>query len=370
MVNFGPRLTGSSGHKNFLNYIENTLLEAGFEVSPLEMAFQRWHASEYSLVIHDGSDVNVTIAYPFVRSNLTGSAGITYPLGLLEPYPIASNRIAIVDANYTVLQGFEMPPDSLNFTDLANVPYYKPVIITETDDNVKGIVLCLNESLDRIQYDYNDFESTVLGKNLQRQTALPILVLDKDTCVSVKSRIGYPATLKLTGTYAADTTKTILGILPGHDTSDYIFLGTHTDGQNAIEENAIAAKLSMAKYLAQNGPHQKSLLFAAMTGHMAAYDVPYADSWGLCNANATLMSKVSAAIDFEHLGVNEEDAGGPYNYYASSDVLAYLLSSSSVIPDIQVSVADTPPAGGSAAGLRPDYCLHLQGHDTPTVAGA
>ncbi len=383
MVNFGPRLTGSPGHKEFLNYIEETLEDSGFEVSQQIMNFPRWNAEKSTLVLHTerGSE-EVTVAYPFVRSNFTGEEGLTLPLAYATDSTVADEERIVVDyAKFTTDLGIE--GCQIGYQDVATAPDSKPVVFADVDENVKGLICCLNQPLDRIDRDYQDFESTMVGP-VQKdnwENSIPTLILDQDSCASVSAATNErnQATLTLDGTYDEDTTKHVWGVLPGKISDQYILLGTHTDGQNAVEENGIAAKLAMAKYfadLARSGVEfEYSLLFVGVTGHMSAYDVPYAGTWGFCNANSELMSNVQTALNFEHLGVPEQDAGGPYGYYTSdpSDAALFdgtvIMETSNHLP-VTIAHGESPPMAGSAVGFRPPYCdTQVIGRDLPTIAG-
>lgn len=383
MVDFGPRLTGSPGHKEFLDYIEDTLEESGFEVHEQVMNFPRWDAERSSLVLHtDGGDEEVTVAYPFGRSNFTGEEGLTLPLAYATDSTVADQERIVVDyAKFTTDYGID--GCQIGYQDVATAPQSKPVVFAEVDPNVKGLICCLNQPLDRIDQDYQDFESTMVGpvEKDNWENSIPTLILDQDSCASVVAATNERrhATLTLSGTYDEDTTKHVWGILRGKMPDQYILLGTHTDGQNAVEENGIAAKLAMAKYfanLARSGVEfEYSLLFLGVTGHMSAYDVPYAGTWGFCNANSELMSKVRTALNFEHLGVPEQDAGGAYGYYTSdpaNDVLfdgTLIMETSNHLP-VTIAHGESPPMAGSAVGFRPPYCdTEVIGQDLDTIAG-
>jgi len=383
MVDFGPRLTGFPGHKKFLDYIEDTLEDSGFEVSSQVMQFPRWDAERSSLVLHlEGGDEEVTVAYPFVRSKFTGEEGLMLPLAYATDQTVADEERIVLDyAGYTTDYGID--GCQIGYRDVAIAPQSKPVVFAEVDPNVKGLICCLDQPLDRIDQDYQDFESTMVGpvEKDNWENSIPTLMLDQESCglVAAATEQRRHATLTLTGTYNEDTTKHVWGILRGKVPDEYILLGTHTDGQNAVEENGIAAKLAMAKYfsdLARSGVEfEYSLLFLGVTGHMSAYDVPYAGTWGFCNANSELMSKVRTAVNFEHLGVPERDSSDPYGYYTSDpadDVLfdgTLIMETSNHLP-VTIAHGESPPMAGSAVGFRPPYCdREVIGRDLDTIAG-
>ena len=383
MVGFGPRMTGFPGHKDFLDYIQATLEDSGFEVRSDVMEFPRWDSQEASLVLHgQGGAEDVTVAYPLVRSKFTGAEGLRLPLAYANDTTVADQDRIILDyAKFTTDDGIS--GCQIGYADMATPPASKPVVFADVDPHVKGLICCLNQPLDRIADDYQDFESTMVGPVARNdwERSIPTLMLDQDTCHQVAAATDErrEATLTLTGTYDPDTTRHVWGILPGKEPDRYIFLGTHTDGQNAVEENGIAAKLAMARYfgdLADAGVEFRySLLFVGVTGHMSAYDVPWAGTWGFCNSHLDLMAKVEAAVNFEHLGVPEEDAGGAYGYYTSRESDADLFLDTAIVETsdhlpVTIEHGPTPPMLGSAVGLRPPYCGTPQlPQDIPTIAG-
>ena len=126
MVDFGPRLTGSPGHKEFLDYIEDTLEGSGFEVDNQVMQFPRWDAERSSLVLHlDAGDEEVTVAYPFVRSKFTGEDGLMLPLAYATDQTVADEERIVVDyAEYTTDYGID--GCQIGYQDVAIAPQSKP----------------------------------------------------------------------------------------------------------------------------------------------------------------------------------------------------------------------------------------------------
>lgn len=383
MVDFGPRLTGFPAHKEFLNHIEDTLADSGFIVERQVMPFRRWAAEQTSLVLHNGErDERVPVAYPLVRSKFTAEKGLTLPLAYADdPGSLDQPRIVLDYGKFTTDAGID--GCRIFTTDTAEAPESRPVIYADVDANVKGLICCLNQPLDRLEKDYQDFESTMVGRLAKDnwENSIPTVIVDQETCAKVAAATAdkQEATITLTGTYNEDTTKHVWGFLPGKKTEEYILLGTHTDGQNAVEENGIAAKLAMARYfggLVKSGVEfEYTLLFVGVTGHMSAYDVPYAGTWGFCNANKNLMARVRTAVNFEHLGVPEEDSGGAYGYYTSNIDDASLFDGTSIMETsdhlpVVIAHGNTPPMAGSAVGFRPPYCgKDVVGRDIDTIGG-
>src|SRR5262249_46668192 len=114
---------------------------------------------------------------------------------------------------------------------------------------------------------------------------------------------GGKATIVLEATIAPNTpTETLYGILPGAS-EEIILVHTHSDGPNAVEENAPIGVVALAKYLASlpKGTLKRTFLFTMTTGHMA-YS-PTAKSWrGFEEKHPDLVKRAVGALVFEHLG--------------------------------------------------------------------
>jgi hypothetical protein len=99
------------------------------------------------------------------------------------------------------------------------------------------------------------------------------------------------------------TTDNIVATLPG-DTGETVLLFTHTDGNNATEENGGLALIAIANHLASLPRRQRTYSFIFDTGHMAYSQVPV-----LVNFARTVVG-----LAIEHLGAREwaEDESGNY----------------------------------------------------------
>jgi hypothetical protein len=100
--------------------------------------------------------------------------------------------------------------------------------------------------------------------------------------------------------------RSITAILPG-ESEETIIVDTHTDGQNAIEENAGPALLGMARHFASLAPGKRlkrTLVLALWSAHMTDFTIhPQADGW--IAAHPELVKRAVGAVTIEHLGCTE-----------------------------------------------------------------
>src|SRR5205823_11633774 len=82
MVEFGPRLTASPSHQNYIAWLEQEFEAAGLRLLPCDgYTTDRWLAEGFGLTIHEGAAAGpVKIATYYPRSQQTPPAGVTGPL--------------------------------------------------------------------------------------------------------------------------------------------------------------------------------------------------------------------------------------------------------------------------------------------------
>jgi len=126
------------------------------------------------------------------------------------------------------------------------------------------------------------------------------------------------ACLTLTATVEHNATSdSLVAILPGTG-SENVIINTHTDGQNAFEENGAAACIALARYYAAKPLYQRprSLVFSCVTGHMVE-GMPQAQ--GFVDAHPDLVSRSVASLTIEHFGATEWQDSPTYGYRATGN---------------------------------------------------
>jgi hypothetical protein len=115
--------------------------------------------------------------------------------------------------------------------------------------------------------------------------------------------------------------RTVLATLPGK-LDEAIVLVTHTDGINAVQENAAAIFVAMAEALGKipRVNRQRTVMFACVTGHFARHAFEpggitptLAESEGLLLRRPDIIRRAVVAIGVEHLGATEwVEQGGAF----------------------------------------------------------
>ncbi|HYZ30412.1 MAG TPA: hypothetical protein VE570_15220, partial [Thermoleophilaceae bacterium] len=99
MVGFGPRLTGTRAHNEFIDWVQDELERAGCVSYPRdEKPFTYWNAQRWSLEMLGGPAPGpVKTAYYFPRSGETPDAGITGKLVPIERADQVAGNVALID---------------------------------------------------------------------------------------------------------------------------------------------------------------------------------------------------------------------------------------------------------------------------------
>jgi hypothetical protein len=356
MVDFGPRLTGSPAHNDYIAWLEQEFTAAGLQLLPCDTyETERWLAQDYGLDVLEGSGAGAvkTAAY-YPRSQQTPAAGVTGPLvyagtapapsisgtdlaaleeavaaypGQLQSWAQAlsgtlgsstQGAVLLIDLPVPapVTTGIFLPPYStfLNWpghsdADWATADYKRPWLIpgvamvpTVPFEELGAIatVFIVDASYDAFAGCYGPFESGFQD--------LPALYVDRDTGAALRAQAATrPSTrVTLTATVEKVPSPAITAVLPG-ESDEVIIFNTHTDGTGFVEENGGVAFVHLARYFASLPAAERlkrTLVFAAWPGHFSA-DLPQCQGW--MDAHPDLVKRAAAALTVEHLGCAEWD---------------------------------------------------------------
>jgi hypothetical protein len=352
MVEFGPRLTASANHANYVAWLEQELEGAGLGLLPCDgYTTARWLAEDVALTILEGPAAGAAkIATYYPRSQETPPAGVTGPLvyggtapalsasgtdlaalqAAIERYPSelqswaqglpgtlsggAQGSILIVDLPMPVpltAAAFLPAATYLNWpghtvADWAAVDYKRVWIepglsiplAPFQSMGATGVVFICDASFEALKGGYVPFTHGF--------EPLPALYVDRDTGRSLRALAGTRPKTKLTLTASRQPSPThaITAVLPGESDETLIF-NTHTDGQGFAEENGGVAFVQLARHFASLPAHQRlkrTLVFALWPGHMVA-DLPQTQGW--IDTHPDLVKRAAAALTVEHLGCSE-----------------------------------------------------------------
>jgi hypothetical protein len=372
MVEFGPRLTASTNHAKYVEWLQEQFSDAGLELPECDTyTTDRWLTKTSELTLLEGAGagpVQVGAYYP--RSAWTPAGGLTAPLvyGGTVPVPSASGSdltaLGVSLAGYPAaleswagglagtLDGdakgsillvdlpLPLPLTAATFLPIAtylNWPGHTPADWATSDYKrlwiepglgvplapfqtlgAKAVVFILDCSYAALAGGYLPF-----GHGLE---PLPALYVDRVTGARLRSlAAARPQTrLTLTGTRTKASTHAVTAILPGTgDPKETLIFNTHTDGQGFAEENGGVAFVQLARHFAslpETKRLRRTLVFAAWPGHMA-YDLPQTQGW--IDAHPNLVRKAAAALTVEHLGCTEwvDTLDGGYHPTGDAEML-------------------------------------------------
>lgn len=352
MVEFGPRLTASAAHANYVSWLEQEFEAAGLQLLPCDgYVTDRWLAEAWGLDILDGPAAGaVDIATYYPRSLQTPAQGVTGPLvyggtapslslsgsdlgalqAAIERYPSelqswaqglagtlgggTQGSILLVDLPMPVpltAAAFLPIATYLNWpghtvADWARIDYKRVWIEPGLSVplapfqqlGASGVVFICDASMAALRGGYLPFTHGF--------EPLPALYVDRDTGRQLRAlAMGRPSSrLTLTASRQPSPTHAVTAVLPGESPETLIF-NTHTDGQGFVEENGGVAFVQLARHFASlpaGRRLKRTLVFAAWPGHMVA-DLPQTQGW--IDSHPDLVKRAAAALTVEHLGCTE-----------------------------------------------------------------
>ncbi len=360
MCDMGVRLTGSPAHQAFIDYLESEMQAVGAQVIRDPYSFTRWQARHWSLAHlgEGGAATPITTAGYFPYSGNTDAAGIEGDLVVIDlpiesvsvnvnnPADVAAFAGAISTALLPTLQAAlaavpggvsgrivmvnGLVPPALTGIFLPFLTYAKPedavrmasgdfkrawlggLVFSNFLDPIRqagaiGAVFNLDNSPDCARGQYLPFFSPL--------NTLPALLVDRVVGAGLREMAAAGTTrlrLVLEADLYPDTVSdSLVAILPGASDENMI-INTHTDGQNAFEENGGIACLAIARHYAAipQAQRPRTLVFAMVTGHMGP-DLP--QTQGFVDRFPELIAKAACGITIEHFGATEwQDAAAGY----------------------------------------------------------
>lgn len=367
MCALGPRLTGSPAHMAWIDQLEQDWAAAGVTVTRDHFTFPRWLAESWSLDVLDGSGAGpVPISSYFPYTAPTSPRGVTAPLVYVGPVRLPSisgnpldlysnqwalerwrgqladdlkaqlaaipggvaGKIVLLEAPVPPLAagdftpfltynqepiGSQMVKDA--YSDYKRIwivgAFIQYVLEAITQLGPVGAVFALDASRHNAAGQYTPYA--------QPQFKIPAVYVDRNTGARLRKlaqgtpRVNLTLTAQVSPNSPSDS---LVGVMPGDGSTDEVLiLNTHTDGQNAFEENGGIALTALARYFAALGPkaRKRTLVFSAFTGHFGP-SLPQAQ--GFVDNHPDLIKRAAASVTVEHFGATEWLDNGR-GYYAS-----------------------------------------------------
>jgi hypothetical protein len=344
MVDFGPRLTGYPGHDEFCAWVEREMRAAGLQIAAYDVyGYDCYRTGDFSLEVLDGSASRpVDVSTFYVRSVGTPPEGVTGPLVLAEGFPDTDALAALVDPNaasaavrkwvasvadgtyrdsillvelsapgaltagvFTAVSTY-LQWDGHTVEDWAQIDYSRAWMGPWLDLaelvplGVKGVVLATRASKEMLRGNNSP--------HIARPQPIPALVVDRETGSALRAQAERRPQTRLRLEVAVEQVKLrqLTAILPGAS-DECIIVNTHTDGQNAFEENGAVATVAMARHFASLPDPERlhrTLVFALYPGHMSGR-VGIEDPRGWILKHPQLVENAVGAVSIEHLGATE-----------------------------------------------------------------
>ncbi len=167
--------------------------------------------------------------------------------------------------------------------------------------------------------------------------------------------------------------RSVSAVLPG-ESDELLIINSHSDGQNAFEENGTVALVALARHFASLAADQRlrrSLVFASWPGHMSGEEgIEDASCWVV--AHPELIERAAAAVTIEHLGAMEWTLGAdgygptgapePYSVWATLGPAAEAAKAALIQADLHRHCIMRPPIQ-----ITPGHPFHDAG--VPHVSG-
>lgn len=345
MNSFGPRLTGSKAHNDFIAYLKGEIQKMGFEIFSDPFYFDRWEEERSSIQIieQNGEKTNIPVSSAYPYSGQTGENGITEQLAYvksLKDVPTAKGKIAVFDVS-----NVNFIPSEVAFDKRSSFPEnvvlekkYEGPVITSFVHCFYGIISKLAEAKAVILVWNGLHDDCVKGQYLSfilGYQNVPMLWVNESDGKRVveAAKSARTANVVLTAKTEKNAfTESFYCILKGKHEKETVIVNTHTDGTNCIEENGPIALLALMKTL-RGKELQRTHIFVFTTGHfrlprfkdIRTGSFQSASRWlamhrELWDGNGSHF-KCVVNLTLEHLGCKEwREIGGEYKYTGKPEV--------------------------------------------------
>ncbi|WP_261568211.1 hypothetical protein [Frankia gtarii] len=395
MVSFGPRLPGSPAHHRHIDDLDVRLRRAGLEVTRHPVPLARWLADDWSLQVVDARGVSTTVPVASYRpySGETSTHGVTASVVDIGAGDAADYQNRPVNGAIVLADGRVSRLPAQVLTDLADAvepPGARAGLAAEDYTRVwLGVPAPPDLALARRHGAVAMIEILDLPPPLaagqytphqQQHAGVATLHVDREQGARLRALLALGplrATVVLTARRDDATVDYLLARLPGADHTDPdpdpaagthgdVLVATHTDGQNAVEENGGPALLALAERLARRPAARRGrgALFLFSPAHMIADAATVKpDAW--LRAHPRLRTSLAMALVAEHLGAmgwDERGGTAPYGPTGRSEPVVVAVGHSDRLRRLAL---DEVRAGGLArAAVLPPTGDGLYGEGT------
>jgi hypothetical protein len=384
MVGFGPRLTGSDAHRRYLDFLHDRLASFGLAVTRYPTPLYAWQARAWALRAVDSDGLTHTVPVAFYRphSGETPPRGVTATVvdvhaGGAADYQGRNVQGRIVLADHTAAR--------LPATALGNLAYYvhppgvagalaredytrlwlgipsPPSLELARQHGALAMISVLDASTPLAAGQFTPHQQVYAG--------LPALHVDRAEGAHLRAlmkRGPITATVVLDAVHRHTTVDYIGAELKGSGAPGAVAVMTHTDGQNAIEENGGPAILALAEYFTRfarvHRPRDIHFLFSP--NHMispAATVKP--DAW--LKQHPDIAERLAMALVPEHLGTtawDDDPRTGRYGPTGRSELAVVAVAHSDALK--QLAISEVKASNLTRTGVLPPLRGGLYGEGT------
>ncbi|MEU0545343.1 hypothetical protein ABZ319_36260 [Nocardia sp. NPDC005978] len=330
MAACGPRFTGSPAHRRWIDSLAAELASFGLEVERFPTPLKYWNARDWSLTVTEatGETHRIPVAYYWPYSGTTPAEGITGLVADAAGGADLTGRIAMVDRPVTKLVAGVFAPVTVTARP-------RTLLLDSAFEDISRLWLgATGEKLSALRERGALAAISILPfapedargqytPHQQPQDGLPGLHLDREQGARLRAMLARgPVTATLTLTADTDPFATIdylVATVPGNGNKPgAVLLMTHTDGQNAIEENGAAAVLAMADYFTKIpvGHRDRDICVVFSPTHMTSSSSGvHPDRW--LEQHPEIRDRIVAAVVPEHLGALQWDSGADGSWQAT-----------------------------------------------------
>ncbi|KPM51600.1 hypothetical protein ACG83_32555 [Frankia sp. R43] len=420
MTAVGPRHTGSAAHRGHIDDLERQLRGYGLTVTRHPTRLAQWLAGRWSLQVTDAGGTAWTLPVASYRpcSGETGPAGVTGPVVDLGPgdeaaYQAAAGDSADAGASAGAGGGGGAAGPLTGAVVVVDAPIARLRASVLTD-----LAYAVHPPTARAEFAQEDYSRVWLGvppapdlatarahgavamieisgqspalaagqytPHQQEHAGLPALRLDRESGARLRALLARGparATLVLTADRRETTVDYLLARLPGAGPpgtrAGTVLVATHTDGQNAVEENGGPALCALAEYFSRfpAATRSRDLLFMFSPNHMTADGATVKpDAW--LRAHPEITAGVEMALVAEHLGTlgwDDQGGTGPYRATGRTEPVAVAVGNSDTLRTLAQDEVRT--SGLARAGIQKPFQNGLYGEGTfayrlgiPTIA--
>ncbi len=344
MNSFGTRLTGSKGHRDFINWLKAEIGEMGIPVYSDPFWFRRWEEKNSSIEIIDGDEkINIPVSSAYPYSGETSPEGITEELVYVDgikAIPDTTGKIAVFNiANINFL------PSEIAFDKRTSYPEdvvlekkYEGPVITSFVQCFYGILSKLTKAKAVILVWKGLHDDMIEGQYLSfimGYQNIPMLWVNETNGKKIieAAKAHKKAKFVLEAEIEEHAyTESFYCIINGKNKKENVIVNTHTDGTNCVEENGPIALLELMKNMKDMEP-ERTHIFVFTTGHFRLPHFEDIRTGSFQSASRWLAMhrelwdgkgehfRCVANLTLEHMGCKEwRDIDGEYKYTGRPEV--------------------------------------------------